>query len=768
MGAPDVDAIVKPFKVTAHIGAIIASIIQQDGLQACPVLLLDASNIKHALLSRNAANIAQRRSWDSYKKDFVAAMMAFLAWFNPFIGNTNERQQRIYSLAEKCPFLECYLDGARFSDKGVNAVRQTDRTEAIKKVKQVSDLDAEISKQDVGVAARMYSQEADQLNMEIMDGLGISYKQALVEAEHQIVARANELKEAGRSFLALSYDTDFSALLLDRVLLANPRTGFNGPCLYLKSWSTIFDEARKGICDEKTHEGREKFLLRHMQDLAVRVLRCVTTNDYSYTEGVGRVKAVTALYDIVRALVPKDSSPVFVVDVTIKDVFTKLATMLLPIINEKRLQNQTRAANKLAEADKAMGPPANSDHTLTRVHLPLSSVNATENTSTSNATENTSTSNAPERICTSTVAETPEVPLGITIQPVLCSVCKDIYDKGLRGDLSTQEVITRWEVSHINFTYPTVVINQMPVPLHSYTLGAILANEVGYHDACQIEAHMHKNACDGIDIPMWVAGKYNISTLELYVPIPATPSMVIDNDPTYIPGAPLVGTIFKHLPDLPSTDEILRGTGLFAEKWLRCLGRPFGGSTAAQKRAQLVELVSVAERTGFISTSGIPTEAELKTIGIRNARAWQVSHENLFLSAATDNLGEKFFPEFARPQWKMLILEWQKSYNLTSAVVVQTKETRFCQPAVIYAEKRFERKTTTGTVILQRVHAFCKVARSVSRMFRDVYIVLLVMHSLVKDEVTTKSKVACVPFCIENVQCLLPEDIFLTCIDVFV
>ena len=171
----------------------------------------------------------------------------------------------------------------------------------IKKQIESEGLDAEFSKKDIGSAVGQFNIQAIDRTRKILDCLGLRHTQALAEAEQEMYS----LMKTGVAQKALSYDTDFTALLLDGVFLDNKSTCFRGILRYLPDFRKLREESTlsiltngPGACMASRMDKQLAHLFKQYYLLLLKVLRSVFANDYATTPGVGPTTGVNALYGV--------------------------------------------------------------------------------------------------------------------------------------------------------------------------------------------------------------------------------------------------------------------------------------------------------------------------------------------------------------------------------------------------------------------------------------------------------------------------------------
>jgi hypothetical protein len=119
--------------------------------------------------------------------------------------------------------------------------------------------------------------------------------------------------QTGVAQKALSYDTDFTALLLDGVFLDNKGGCFMGVLRYLPKLSALQEESTlstllkgAGGRTASVMDTQLAFMFKTYNLLPLEVLRCVFRNDYCNTPGVGPPTGVDALFKVLQTFALND------------------------------------------------------------------------------------------------------------------------------------------------------------------------------------------------------------------------------------------------------------------------------------------------------------------------------------------------------------------------------------------------------------------------------------------------------------------------------
>ena len=348
MGNTDLDACVQVVKQTASLSSLIADALRNK--RDIPTFVVDVSNILHAQLHAHDMDIVLRNSWKGFEQGIENILKIHASWFAPYDPVTYIRRVVHYTEEVPLQYMIYVFDGATFTDKRANLLREIIRCTAnirIQKQIELGGLDSEFSKNDIGSAVGAFNIEAAERTRIILNRLGMRHTQALGEAEHEMYS----LMQTGVAQKGLSYDTDFSALMIDGVFLDNKGTCFRGVLRYLPKFSALLEESTLAILS-KGAGGRKAsvmdkqlaFMFENYKLLPLQVLRCVFHNDYSNTPGVGPTTGVNALYEVLKNFFPPSSEPP-----QIASIFNKLSTYLLSIVNAQLISS---AKMKAAKAEK--------------------------------------------------------------------------------------------------------------------------------------------------------------------------------------------------------------------------------------------------------------------------------------------------------------------------------------------------------------------------------------------------------------------------------
>ena len=374
MGNPGLDACVQVVKQNASLPSLIAEALRKNDF--VPTFVIDVSNIIHAQLHRHDLDIVLRHSWNGFDQGIENILKTHAGWFAPFVPGTTIRKGVCYTQEKPLPNMIYVFDGVRVTDKRVNSSRFETRATAHLRIQQQIEsdgLDSEFSKKDIGSAVGGYNIQAIDRVRAILNRLGMRHIQALAEAEHEMYI----LMQMGVAQKALSYDTDFTALLLDGVFLDNKGSCFMGVLRYLPKLSALQEESTlstllngAGVCTASLMDTQLAFMFNKYNLLPLEVLRCVFRNDYGNTPGVGPPTGVDALFKVLQTFAPSSEPP------NIASIFTKLSTCLLPIVNAQLISSAKMKATKaenlvLAAAAQTAADAAQSNVVASYLQTPI-------------------------------------------------------------------------------------------------------------------------------------------------------------------------------------------------------------------------------------------------------------------------------------------------------------------------------------------------------------------------------------------------------------
>ena len=247
-----------------------------------------------------------------------------------------------------------------------------------------------------------------------------------------------------------------------------------------------------------------------------------------------------------------------------------------------------------------------------------------------------------------------------------------------------------------------------PVPMNEYTVESI-ASVLKFHKDEHIRLHTHINFFKDIDVKSLSAGGYDILTLLPRDSISLTNATPPQSTIALLSSSDISNIHVFSQHDFPTESTISSMTGVAAEAaWLRKLGRPVP-SLAADKFEHLLKAVQLANRTGFLSTSNVPSDEEKESYGRRVNDAHKILKENKFISMK-NTPAHLQFPD-VDSNIELLVTEYQQKYNLFGSAIEDTQHERFCDHAEVFFQDPFICPNTG--LRFQNVYSFNKVARSV-------------------------------------------------------
>ena len=330
---------------------------------------------------------------------------------------------------------------------------------------------------------------------------------------------------------------------------------------------------------------------------------------------------------------------------------------------------------------------------------------------------------------------------------VNCPVCEDAFRDKVQ--LTENDIIIRWEVSYIMYEYGVCIKDDQPAPMNVYTAESI-ARVLKFHQKEHILLHTHINSFKDIDVPLWKAGGYDVRTFLHRVPMSSiNATLPLKTTSTALSSSTVSNVNVFSQNDLPTEEAISSMTGVTAESWLRKLGRAVP-SLAAEKVDHLLTAVRLAKKTGFISTTGVPSAEELASYGQRVNDAYTIIHANKGNFISMKNaLPHQQFPD-SDSNVLALVTEYQQKFSLFGSAIEQTQHDRFCDHAEVYFEDPFICPNTGLT--FQNVYSLNKVARSVGTgKVRSVFVhyrYQIIEKTILSKKVLVRDLLALDPICL--------------------